>query len=502
MASFVEIERAFEVPAEAVMPTWPGATGPSVVELDATYWDTPRFDLLRAGATLRRRTGGGDEGWHLKLPDGRQDGERRRIEHHAPVGDPDEPPRELLDLVRARVRDRPLAPVARVRTRRSTLHVPVPPAAVVEVSDDHVSAGPPDGVATTWREWEVEVTGGDAAALGPVVDALSRVDGVRARGEAKLARVLGERAPAAVQLAPADGSAGELVRSYLATHLERLVAADAGVRAGDDDAVHDARVATRRLRTALAVFRTVNDPPDGDPGATTRALREQLRALGHLLGAARDPVVESAALGRTLAQEPVELVLGDVARRIADDRSSARSAALGVLRDHLDDPATPRMLDALDDLAGARLRGPDADADGLRLVRRVRKTWRRMDAALDAAADLPDGPERDAALHAARKAARRARYAAEVVVPVVGRPARRSARRARDVQDALGRQHDTVVRRATLRRLGVEAYLGGGNAFTLGRLHALEQVAGEELVRRAAEPIRRARARKARAWLG
>ncbi|WP_130782537.1 CHAD domain-containing protein, partial [Cellulomonas biazotea] len=109
--------------------------------------------------------------------------------------------------------------------------------------------------------------------------------------------------------------------------------------------------------------------------------------------------------------------------------------------------------------------------------------------------------QRDDALHDLRRAARRARYASEVAREVVGRPARRSARRARAVQDVLGRQHDGVVRRATLRRVAVQAHLDGENAFTYGRLHAAEQQDAERAEADAAPALRRALARGHRAWM-
>jgi CHAD domain-containing protein len=297
-----------------------------------------------------------------------------------------------------------------------------------------------------------------------------------------------------------DDSAGEAVRTYLARHVLRLLAAEPGVREGNDEAVHDARVATRRLRTALGTFRPVLIRDETDP------LRSQLRDLGHLLGEARDPFVELRALRRAIADEPDELVLGGVARRIEEDRSAARTVALGRLKAHLDDERTAALFGALRALVDLPLTGPRADDDAAVLLRRVRRTWRGLDRALDDVVDVDDagtrGARRDETLHAARKAARRARYAAEVVESAVGAPARRSVRRARDLQDVFGQQHDTVVRRATLRRMAVEAYLDGENAFTYGRLHAREESAGEAAIGAAARAVSRARASAPRRWLG
>jgi CHAD domain-containing protein len=80
------------------------------------------------------------------------------------------------------------------------------------------------------------------------------------------------------------------------------------------------------------------------------------------------------------------------------------------------------------------------------------------------------GPARDTALHEARKAAKRARYAAEAVRPVYGKPARRLVKRLKAVQSTLGDHHDAVVARAAAREIGVHAHLAGENAFSFGLL--------------------------------
>src|SRR6476646_3697567 len=68
--------------------------GPTAARaLEATYFDTAGLDLLSAGITLRRRTGGDDEGWHLKLPSG-----SGRVEVQHPLGHDRTPPVALRSL--------------------------------------------------------------------------------------------------------------------------------------------------------------------------------------------------------------------------------------------------------------------------------------------------------------------------------------------------------------------------------------------------------------------
>jgi CHAD domain-containing protein len=288
------------------------------------------------------------------------------------------------------------------------------------------------------------------------------------------------------------GSAGAVVQAYVTAHVERLLAAIPGVRDGDDDAVHDARVATRRLRAALSVYRPVLDRQVTDP------LRDELAELGHVLGAARDAFVERDALRRRLADEDPALVVGPVEQRIDEDRTAARLAA----QDRLDAwVASPRFAALVATLSEDLPAGPRADRTAATtLPRRARSPWDRLDRAMEVAASTTAAEDHDEAVHEVRKSARRARYASEVAAEAVG-AARRSARRAHRVQEVLGAQHDAVRRQETLRRLAHQAELDGESTFTYGRLHALEQVAGQSALDAAAEPLRRVARAGHRRWM-
>ena len=71
-----EIERKYDVSPETVFPSLAEVVGvarvgqPAEHELTAVYLDSEALVLASRGVTLRRRTGGDDEGWHLKLPAG------------------------------------------------------------------------------------------------------------------------------------------------------------------------------------------------------------------------------------------------------------------------------------------------------------------------------------------------------------------------------------------------------------------------------------------------
>jgi CHAD domain-containing protein len=117
------------------------------------------------------------------------------------------------------------------------------------------------------------------------------------------------------------------------------------------------------------------------------------------------------------------------------------------------------------------------------------------------ARSTPTGPDRDAALHEARKAAKHARYSAEAVSPAFGKPALRFAKRVKKVQSALGDHHDGVVARGATRELGVEAHLAGENAFTFGVLYEQDACRASDLEEQARQAWTQASRPKYSSWL-
>jgi CHAD domain-containing protein len=141
----------------------------------------------------------------------------------------------------------------------------------------------------------------------------------------------------------------------------------------------------------------------------------------------------------------------------------------------------PRYLRLLDDLH-ALLADPPFTAraeEALKPVLRAttRRSVRRLRRRLAAARRAPE-PARADALHEVRKAAKRARYAAEVGRGELAHVTA-LARSAKRVQTVLGEVQDTVVTREQCRRLGIAAAAAGENSFTYGRLNGLEQARAE-----------------------
>lgn len=287
--------------------------------------------------------------------------------------------------------------------------------------------------------------------------------------------------------------AGELVLAYLSAQVARLDALDLEVRHERPDAVHQMRVAIRRLRSALQAFTEVIPEP------RTRQLRAELKWLGGVLGSARDNEVLAGYLHASLAAVPVELVLGPAQARVtahfAPLEASSREAVLDALGSGRYRALRAELGRLLDDppLTG-RAADPAAAVLPAAVGRACRRVRRRMRRARGAAA----GGRRDAALHETRKAAKRARYAAEAAGPALGKKGRKRARRLargmKKVQSALGGHRDAVAARAVAREIGVHAHLAGENAFSFGLLQDRahhQALAREDEARRAWRRARR-----------
>jgi inorganic triphosphatase YgiF len=200
----LETELKFEVSLDFVVPELSGlADGVTVTEpelrlLAARYFDTRDLRLAEAGITLRRRTGGTDAGWHLKLPVGA--GTRRELQ--VPLGDEATTvPPELRALVASWVEDHPLQVVAVLETRRTARNlVGADGQILAEVADDTVTGqipslrdSPAEPVA--WREIEVELVSGGPQILAAARSRLAAAGARPSSAASKLGRLLSAPRP-------------------------------------------------------------------------------------------------------------------------------------------------------------------------------------------------------------------------------------------------------------------------------------------------------------------
>ncbi len=197
--SQLETERKYDAGPEFTLPdlsTLPGytVTEPETFHLAAIYFDTEDLRLIAHKVTLRRRTGGEDDAWHLKLPV--RPGTRQ--ERHLPLSaGTDTVPAEMQDMVAGITEGRPLRPIAQLNTERTIRRLNGPDGkARAEVADDHVTgrrldAG--DEVARdplVWHEVEVELMSGPPDVLDAAEAALLAAGARPSASASKLGRVL------------------------------------------------------------------------------------------------------------------------------------------------------------------------------------------------------------------------------------------------------------------------------------------------------------------------
>jgi len=479
-ATAQEIERKYEAGPAVTLPGLSDVQGVAQEtdlpgeDLSAEYYDTSDLRLIRAGVTLRRREGGHDAGWHLKLPAGTD----TRREIHLPLGEAGQVPAELATLARGWTRGAALGPVAQIgtiRQRRALLDGQGE--SLAEVATDDVSAQSM-GESTTlsrWREIEVELTGGGPDLLKSI-DKRLRQAGLQPAGHsAKLARALAGRLPEEApppRLTPGS-PAGQVVLAYAAAQLAQLQATHTQVHRDEPEAVHDMRVATRRLRSTLKTFKQVlaGLASGPDAGPDPQALRAELKWLADVLGEARDTEVLEAELKGRLGELPAELLLGPVQARVTSHFAPRAASARESVLEALASARYVNLLDALTALVSMPSAGTGDQKAAKALPAAVRRAYRRLKRRAGRAAAAAPGPGQDTALHETRKAAKEVRYAAECAAPALGKDAAKLAKQAKKLQSVLGDQHDAVVARALTRDIAIRAHLAGESTFSLGIVH-------------------------------
>ena len=259
--------------------------------------------------------------------------------------------------------------------------------------------------------------------------------------------------------------AGDVVMAYLGTQAARLKALDPLVRKNAPDSVHQMRVASRRLRSTLQAYPAILPRP------ATEHLQAELKWLGEVLGEARDNEVLSEYLLTRMASLPAEQVLGPAQARTRAHFAPREASEQEAVLEALNSARYYALIAEVDRLlADPPLTAAAAEPADKVLPQAIGRTYRRTRRRMKHARRTAPGAAHDTALHETRKAAKRARYAAEAAQPALGKKAGRFAKRMKAVQSALGDHHDAVNAQAAAREIGVRAHLAGENAFTFGLL--------------------------------
>ncbi len=460
-----ERELKLAVPPGFVLPEIPGEPlGPDT--FTSTYHDTADRALARSRITLRRRVQDRRGLWQLKLP-----GEGERLELEVPGG-PGAPPEELARLLVGVLRGRALEPAAVLRTRREGVRARENGRLVADVTVDAVTVLDGRRVRDRFVELEVEALEGGADALPALERVLLAAGAQKSDGRSKLFRAIGFF-PVEPATPPRWAPPLEHVRALIAVQAGELISHDPGLRLGEDpEELHQARVATRRLRAVLRAAAPLLDP------AWMESLRAELAWLGDALGPVRDLDVLLERLREEIGDlEPAERrAAARFPALLAEERAEARETMLAAL-------STSRYAEILARLEAAAV-APRAQESEVSLrdiaageFRKLRKAVRK----------LPADPSDDQ-LHRVRIRVKRARYAAELAEGAVGKPAARFVQEAKRLQDIVGRHQDAVVAEERVRAL-LDRATGLQAHFAAGRI-----------VERERERRRRARAAFPAAW--
>lgn len=435
----VEVERKYAVPEGGAAPDLSALGSVSPARLDilvADYYDTPELALLNAHVTLRRRTGGEDAGWHLKTP-GFGD---LRNEIRMPLKRGRRIPAAMRDEVAAIVGERPLLPVVRIRTERTTTDFYGEDGSIrAEIVSDLVDATvlrDDVTVRDSWSEIEVELAAKERETTFEEIESVLAQAGIeRSTSSSKLAHILAGVPPR--KRPDANDPAIDVAVAALAEHFGRFQSLEGAVSNDEPDAVHQARVALRRMRSILQVYKKVFDRGDA------ARLRDELRWAGEKLGGPRDAEVIQAELVALLDELEPDQLVGPVRIRIESDLAERHEREFGKL---LLAMASPRW-DSVFAQAAEFITEVPASGRGRRPAETtldrlagdsIKRASKREKTARKHPADLEGW-------HEVRKSAKGARYAHEVTAALGSEEADRKRAQWKKVTSAFGEVQDCVI---------------------------------------------------------
>lgn len=554
--TFLEVEAKFAVDESTPVPDLAQLEEVARVaetrhhSMSAIYYDTEDLRLTHAKITLRRRTGGNDDGWHIKIP-----GDTGRTEIRAELGEPVdgryEVPAELIHEVRSVIRNHPLAPIAQVDNNRTELLlVNDADQPVAEFCDDHVTAFSflPGGTQCAWREWEVELAGELPAtkkggsllrhATSLLISSGARVSSSPSKLKSALGDSINNVAlPPALALSNLDpDSPAAAVVNALKANRDKLVEYDPRVRRDEWDSVHQMRVATRELRSHLQTFHGIVVGPE------IERLESDLKQLASMLGVARDAEVVEERWQNLLASEDSDVLDEATREHIAHDMGRDYRRAHRRVIAALDSDQYLDLLDALDAfLANPPVANEDTEFEG-------DATDSDAESAASESAEEIESPEkqeqpkeskpkhaksedaehhdldtvmalhlnqaydklvkrhkkavknwdnteltlheREEYFHDMRKAAKKLRYAAEAAGSATNLKTKNLYKACKNMQSVLGDFQDSVTSRDKLIELAETARRRGEDTFGYGLLYQRERAIGLEALDAYAESFK------------
>jgi len=482
------VNPSFQLPVVVgVVPAVVSADTATHISMIAVYYDTPDLRLAREGVTLRRRSGGADAGWHLKLPvltHSAPDGAGVRDEMQLP--DSAEIPTELRALVTVWVRTATLGPVATLASERTTQILRgADGRALAELVDDTVSVEGGHNQ-EQFRELEVEDTSGDESIVAKVATVLRDAGAVGGEFVPKVVRALGPQAttppdPPAPMPVAAHDPVSDVVAATLRQYTRLLMTYDLAVRRGIDDAVHQMRVATRRLRSVLRSFEPFLEPEWAD------ALASELQWLGAILGTARDAEVLRDRLAYAVTTLPAEAKPAAVGAKLSDICNKQHRLGYEQVETTL---ASDRYVALMERLVDAATLPRTTDSArrpaSVVLIFAIKTSWSRMRRKAAPVTRRRGATTSATDYHQVRIAAKHVRYLCDAAAPALGPKARKLSAQAARIQDILGEHHDAVVAGEFIAEVAALPRIGA-SGFGLGLLFAREQECARAATRQFAE---------------
>ncbi len=406
----VEVEAKFVGGQDAKLPSLGhiAPVGPTMVsELNALYFDTPDLDLSQRGITLRRRSGGKDAGWHVKVKT--SDATQKR-ELHAPITGA-RPPTILREALPLDLREAPLIPVARMlTTRKETPLLALNGHHLATVCEDQVlvhlaprGENSPGFIPPTvrngdsWREVEVELARGDWRVLAHLDHVLQEAGFRPAPYASKVGRALQSWPKPSGR----HGLANEHVWSYALTQIGVLQAWEQLLLAGDTEAVRRSRAAARRLRSTLTSFKALFCPELSDH------LARELKWFESVLSPIREVQVLRSRLSANTPATVTELIDSRIRSATSKVRTELRSPRFELLHDSLADLCSP--------VSATEMSPPTEDYLWAELAPLVATVKDHLGSIGEISEDLATGPAATDSWHRVRKASKNVRYAYEAL---------------------------------------------------------------------------------------
>lgn len=430
------------------LPYFPGKPLPSRL-FTSTYFDTADFRLARLGATLRRRTERNQVLWQLKLP---RNAARLEMEMASGRSTPPEP---MQDLLFGLLRQEPLTAIAKLQTRRAGVRVQPHDKPVADVVIDRVKILNARRVVGHVSEIEVELLSGKEKELTQIATVLRQSGAYDGDSRPKVFQALNVDFSDGQLRIPESAPFSERLKAILQKELRGILLHDPGTRLGKDpEELHQMRVGIRRLRALLRASKVLLEPEWYTP------LQEELKWLGAILGTVRDQDVLLDRLSSEASVLPTaeRKIFERVLSTFETHRSKSRRQLLDALR-------SDRYLDLLSRLERAAKTPVLRDSHERSLIHLAAQEFKQLIKAGRRRKTDPSNHE----LHQLRIRTKRVRYAAELALETMGKPAVRFVRQIKRNQDVLGDHQDAVVTEDRLRQW-LESTRGVKTAFVIGQI--------------------------------